>query len=66
METEVLWPHQIFTIKRVEQLAKKKTAADENIKSWKRYEVVLKKEKAWKILENHKTYEDLGRLYKNN
>ena len=52
-----------FYDKRVEQLAKKKTV-DENIKSWKRYEVVLKKEKAEDFVENYKTCEDLGRLYK--
>lgn len=52
-----------FYDKKVEQLSKKKAVA-EDIESWQRYEVVLKKEKAEDFVEKYKTCEDLGKLYK--
>lgn len=48
--------------KKSEQLAKGNVVADE-IKSWQRYEVVLKKEKANDFVEKYKECEELSRLY---
>lgn len=51
-----------FYDKLAEQLSKN-NAVDENIKSWQRYEIVLKKEKANDFVTRYENCEDLGRLY---
>lgn len=51
-----------FYDKLSEQLSKN-NVVDENIESWQRYEIVLKKEKANDFVERYEKCEDLGRLY---